>query len=124
MRLNLQQFQEKLKKEELEIVHSTGEKLINIYFCEPYSSWQKGGIERNHEFIRYIIPKGITFDKLNKNNVIDIMNNINNVTRKSLNYLTPYNIFKDKYGIEITKKLHLIPIKQDEVNLSYKILIK
>lgn len=112
------------KPEELEIVHSTGEKLINIYFCEPYSSWQKGGIERNHEFIRYIIPKGITFDKLNKNNVIDIMNNINNVTRKSLNYLTPYNIFKDKYGIEITKKLHLIPIKQDEVNLSYKILIK
>lgn len=112
------------KPEELEIDHKTGEKLINIYYCEPYSSWQKGGIERNHEFIRYIIPKGITFDKLTNDNIIDIMNNINNVSRRSLNYDTPYILFNNKYGNDITKKLHLFSIKKDEVNLSYKILIK
>ena len=112
------------KPEELEIDSSTGEKLINIYYCEPYSSWQKGGIERNHEFIRYIIPKGISFDKLTKENIIDMMNNINNVSRRSLNYETPYNIFYKIYGHEITKKLHLKPIPKDEVNLSYKLLIK
>ncbi len=112
------------KPEDLEIDSSTGEKLINIYYCEPYSSWQKGGIERNHEFIRYIIPKGITFDKLTKENINDIMNNINNVSRKSLNFETPYNIFYNTYGNEITKKLHLKPILKDEVNLSYKLLIK
>lgn len=112
------------KPEELEIDSSTGERLINIYYCEPYSSWQKGGIERNHEFIRYIIPKGISFDKLTKQNIIDMMNNINSVLRKSLNYETPYNIFEKIYGNEITKKLHLKPIPKDEVNLSYKLLIK
>ena len=112
------------KPEELEIDFSTGERLINIYYCEPYSSWQKGGIERNHEFIRYIIPKGISFDKLTKQNIIDMMNNINSVSRKSLNYETPYNIFETIYGNEITKKLHLKPISKDEVNLSYKLLIK
>lgn len=112
------------KPEDLEINHSTGEKLINIYYCEPYSSWQKGGIERNHEFIRYIIPKGITFDKLNETNIINMMNNINNISRKSINYQTPYIIFNNKYGDYITKKLHLKPIKKDEVNLSYKIIIK
>ena len=112
------------KPEELEIDYSTGEKLINIYYCEPYSSWQKGGIERNHEFIRYIIPKGISFDKLTKENIIDMMNNINNVSRRSLNYETPYALFYKVYGNKITKKLHLKPIPKDEVNLSYKLLIK
>src|SRR5574344_268574 len=112
------------KPGELEIDYKTSEKCINIYYCEPYSSWQKGGIERNHEFIRYIIPKGITFDKLTDQNINDMMNNINSVTRKSLNYKTPYLLFKNIYGENITKKLHLKPIKKDEVNLSYKILIK
>ena len=112
------------KPEDIEFDNKTREKLINVFYTDAYSSWQKGGIERNHEFIRYIIPKGITFDKLTKENIIDMMNNINNVSRKSLNYKTPYELFVDTYGKEITKKLHLIPIPKDEVNLSYKILIK
>ena len=112
------------KPEDIEFDNKTGEKLINIFYTDAYSSWQKGGIERNHEFIRYIIPKSITFDKLTKENIIDMMNNINNVSRRSLNYKTPYELFIDTYGKEITKKLHLIPIPKDEVNLSYKILIK
>ena len=112
------------KPNDIEFDQDTGEKLINLFYCEPYSSWQKGGIERNHEFIRYIIPKGITFDKLTKQNIIDMMNNINNVSRKSLNYETPYNLFKNMYGNETTKKLHLKHIQKDEVNLSYNILIK
>lgn len=112
------------KPEELETDSSTGERLINIYYCEPYSSWQKGSIERNHEFIRYIIPKGISFDKLTKESIIDMMNNINSVSRRSLNYETPYNVFNKVYGNEITKKLHLKHIPKDEVNLSYKLLIK
>ena len=112
------------KSEDIEVDSLTGEKQINVFYCEPYSSWQKGGIERNHEFIRYIIPKGITFDKLSNENIVDMMNNINNVSRRSLNYETPYIIFTNKYGNDITKKLHLLPIKRDEVNLSYKILIK
>lgn len=110
------------KPEDIETDQDTDEKLINIFYCDPYSSWQKGGIERNHEFIRYIIPKGITFDKLTNKNITDMMNNINNVIRKSLNYETPYSLFREKYGAEITKKLHLKPINKDEVDLSYKIL--
>ena len=112
------------KPEDIEFNSTTGEKEINVFYCEPYSSWQKGGIERNHEFIRYIIPKGITFDKLTSENIIDMMNNINNVSRRSLEYKTPYELFKNIYGNKITKKLHLINLEKDEVNLSYKLLIK
>lgn len=112
------------KPDEIEFDYDTGEKLINIFYCNPYSSWEKGGIERNHEFIRYIIPKGITFDQLTNKNIIDMMNNINSVRRKSMEYKTPYELFKNIYGEECTKKLHLKLIHNDEVNLSYKLLIK
>lgn len=112
------------KPDDIEFDYNTGEKVINIFYCNPYSSWEKGGIERNHEFIRYIIPKGITFDQLTNKNIIDMMNNINNVKRKSLEYKTPYELFKNIYGEDCTKKLHLKHIKSDEVNLSYKLLTK
>ena len=112
------------KPEEIEFDYDTGEKLINVFYTDPYSSWQKGGIERNHEFIRYIIPKGISFDNLNKKNITDMMNHINNVQRKSLDYQTPYQLFTQKYGEDISKKLHLTQIQKDEVNLSYKLLNK
>ena len=112
------------KPENIEFNMETGEKLINVFYTEPYSSWQKGGIERNHEFIRYIIPKGITFDNLNKKNIIDMSNNINNVQRQSLDYQTPYSIFLQQFGEDISKKFHLTPINKDEINLSYKLLNK
>lgn len=112
------------KPDDIEINYETGEKLINIFYTEPYSAWQKGGIERNHEFIRYIIPKGISFDTLTKKNVIDMMNNINNVQRKSLDYHTPYSNFQKEYGESISNKLHLIKIKKDEINLSYNLINK
>ena len=112
------------KPEDIEFNYETGEKLINVFYTESYSSWQKGGIERNHEFIRYIIPKGITFDNLTKKNVNDMMNNINNVQRKSLDYQTPYLLFTKKYGEDISNKFHLKNIPKDEINLSYKLLNK
>ncbi len=110
------------KPEEIEFDKDTGEKLINLFYCDPYSSWQKGGIERNHQFIRYVIQKGITFDNLKQKNVIKMMNHINNVSRKSLNFRSPHQMFTQKFGNEISNKLHLKYIKKDEVNLSYKIL--
>lgn len=112
------------KPEDIEIDYETGEKLIHVFYTDPYSSWQKGSIERNHEFIRYIIPKGITFDNLTKKNIIDIMNNINNVQRKSLDYQTPYLNFQKEYGEEISNKFHLKQIPKDEINLCYKLLNK
>lgn len=112
------------KPEDIEFDHETGEKLTNVFYCESYSSWQKGGIERNHEFIRYIINKGISFDNLTKKNIIDMMNNINNVQRQSLEYQTPYNLFHKTYGENISNKFHLKLINKDEINLSYKLLNK
>ena len=38
--------------------------LTKVFYCDPMSFWQKGRLEKNHEFIRYILPKGTSFDSL------------------------------------------------------------
>lgn len=43
--------------ESIEIDFNTGEKLVSLFYCDPNCSWQKGSIEKNHEYIRYILPK-------------------------------------------------------------------
>ena len=53
-----------------------------------------------------------------------MMNNINNVQRKSLDYQTPYSLFTKSYGDDISNKFHLKKIPKDEINLSYKLLNK
>lgn len=45
----------------IECNHKTGEYISHVFYCDPSASWQKGGIEKNHEFIRYVLPKKTTF---------------------------------------------------------------
>lgn len=33
--------------------------LSHVFFCDPNCSWQKGSFEKNHEYIRYVLPKRI-----------------------------------------------------------------
>ena len=110
------------KPDEIEFSEQTGEKLVGLFYCNPYSSWQKGKLERNHEFIRYVIPKGITFDDLNQQKVDLMTNNINNTIRKSLENQTPYILFRNKYNTNICNQLNIKYIKPENVDLSYKII--
>lgn len=50
--------------------------LTKVFYCDPMSSWQKGRLEKNHEFIRYILPKGTSFDSLTEQKVNLMMNHI------------------------------------------------
>lgn len=69
-----------------------GQPLSHVFYCDPMASWQKGRLEKNHEFIRYIIPKGMTFAGLNQEQVTLITNHINSVARASLNGCTPFEL--------------------------------
>lgn len=110
------------KPDEIEFSEQTGEKLVSLFYCNPYSSWQKGKLERNHEFIRYVIPKGISFDELDQHKVNLMANNINNTIRKSLNDLTPFKLFRNKYDSNICSQLNIKHINPEDINLGYKII--
>jgi transposase, IS30 family len=51
------------------------------------ASYQKLHIEKNHEYIRYIIPKGISFNNLTQEDITLIINHINSTARASLNVI-------------------------------------
>jgi IS30 family transposase len=78
----------------------------NLFYCHPSSPYEKGAIENNHEFIRRILPKGTSFDRLTQEKDIQLMlNHINSYKRKKLNNKSPYETFAFLHGEEILKRL-------------------
>lgn len=65
----------------------------SVYFCDPYSSWQRGLNEHTNGLIRQYIPKKSEFDNISKAEIVTIQNLINHRPRKSLGYKTPYEVF-------------------------------
>jgi IS30 family transposase len=65
---------------------------IPTYFCDPYSSWQKGGVENVNKMIRRYISKGTDISKLSKSFIQKVEDLINNKARKSLNYKTALEV--------------------------------
>ena len=106
----------------IEFSHITGEKEASLFYCDPNCSWQKGAIERNHEFIRYILPKGTSFAGLTQEQCDLITDHINSVPRVSLNGYTPYEVGLIYLGKEKMDKLDFKPIPRDEVNLSIRLI--
>lgn len=101
----------------IEIDYNTGRKISNVFYCNPYSSWQKGCIEKNHEFIRKVFPKGTNFNNFSNNIIKKLEDTINNIPRQSLNGETPYNLFLKKYP-DIINKLKCSYIEPDKVSLN------
>lgn len=95
-----------------------------IFYCNPRASYQKGMIEKNHEFIRYVLPKGTSFDNLLQTDINLMINHINSLGRESLNWSSPYDVAKVLMGKEILKKLNLVKIPTDEIQLNKSLLKK
>lgn len=74
---------------EIEFNSNTSEKRTQIFYCHPSSPNEKGSCEVNHEFIRRILPKGTSFNKLNQSDIDLIMSHINSYKRKKLNNVSP-----------------------------------
>jgi IS30 family transposase len=107
----------------IECIQSTGEYVTHLFYCDPHASCQKGMIEKNHEFIRYILPKGSSFKNINQDDCNLMMNHINSVCRDSLNGKSPYEAMLFLCDEKILKILNCYYIKPDDVNLTEKIFI-
>ena len=106
----------------IECIQSTGEYVTHLFFCDPHASSQKGMIEKNHEFIRYILPKRSSFKNINQEDCDLIMNNINSLCRNSLNGKSPYEAMLFICNENILNLLNCYYIKPDNVNLSNNLL--
>lgn len=69
----------------------------DTYFCDPYSSWQKGSVENGIGLIRQYIPKKSDLSNFSDDYISAIIDRINNIPMKCLNFHTPKEIFKGRY---------------------------
>ena len=106
----------------IECMHSTGEQVTKLFFCDPHISRKKGMIEKNHEFIRYILPKGSSFKNITQEDCDLFMNNINSLCRDSLNGKSPYEAMLFLCDEYVLKSLNCYYIKPDEVILNDSLL--
>lgn len=103
---------------------NTGQKLILLFYCDPNCSWQKGSLEKNHEYIRYILPKGSSFAGLTQEDCYLIASHINSIPRLSLNNQSPYDSSFNFIGEDNIKKINISKIPYDDIDLSIRLLNK
>ncbi len=101
-----------------------GEIRTKVFYCNPNSSWQKGMLEKNHEYIRYVIPKGLNLDPYTQADAIRLMNHINSEARDSLNGCTPFRLSQLLLNNKLHKLLKLREIPPDKVMLKPLLLKK
>lgn len=99
-----------------------GKKRTKIFYCDPQASWQKPKIEKNHEFIRYVLPKGKSLNPYTQEDMTILANNINSTRRNLLGGKSPYEVITNKSVLNLMKLMDLHMIPSDEVNLTPKLL--
>jgi IS30 family transposase len=108
----------------IEINSVTGKIGCAMFYCDPQQINQKSRCERNHEYLRYILPKGSSFQELKQEEVRLVMNHVNSMPRGSLNAKAPIQVFTEIYGEQIATRLGLKYIPLEQLYLKPELLKK
>jgi transposase, IS30 family len=69
---------------------------MNIFFANPYSSWERGTNENTNGLIRRFFPKGTDFNNITIEQIKQAQYSLNNRPRKILAYKTPNEIMNQE----------------------------
>ena len=94
-----------------------GNKRTQLFYCDPYSSFQKPNVELNHEFIRKVVPKGKSLDGFTQTDINLMMSHINSYSRAKLGDKSPLEMFGFLYGWDTLEILELWKIEPNDILL-------
>ena len=95
-----------------------------IFYCDPYSSWQKGHVENNHENLRKIFTKGQSMNQFSQEQITTAVSHLNSFARVSLNDVPAISLFEQIYGSSVLKKLGVKLISPSDICLTPELLEK
>jgi len=75
------------------ITEQTG---ATVFFCDPYSSWQKGSVEHANKLLRGYLPKGCDLAAYDQRYVEWAVDRINNKPRRCLGYKSALELAVEK----------------------------
>lgn len=78
---------------------------MDIYFANPYHSWERGTNENTNGLLRQFFPKKSMFATLTQKAVNEAVKLINHRPRKRLGYLTPYEVFVEGKSIAVQARM-------------------
>ncbi|ATZ21440.1 IS30 family transposase [Mesoplasma tabanidae] len=80
---------------EFNLLHEVTQELnVPLYTCNTYASCEKGTNENFNGLIRRYLPKKTNFTNLKDDNIIEILNEINKMPRKILNYKSAQEFYE------------------------------
>ena len=68
---------------------------INVFFCHPYSSWERATNENTNGLIRDFWPKKTDFREISKYQIKKVQKLLNERPRKVLNWKSPAEVFNN-----------------------------
>jgi transposase, IS30 family len=66
-----------------------------VYFCEPYSPWQRGSNENTNGLVRQFLPKGMYLSTVTPQKLAYIEAMLNDRPRKVLGFRTPREVYTE-----------------------------
>lgn len=101
---------------------SDGKHRTFVYYCDPYVSNQKGRLEKSHEYIRYVIPKGRSMFRYTQEDISLLASHINSTARDSLNGQTPYDLAQLFLDKKIPASAGITRVEPDSILLKPELL--
>jgi transposase, IS30 family len=83
--------------------HDRLERELNLrtYSCDPYSAWQRGGVENANGVLRRDVPRHATLSHYTAADIDDLLGAFNTTPRKCLGFRTPLEAFAQQLGVAL-----------------------
>lgn len=80
-------------KRHKDITDATG---VQVFFCDPYSSYQKGGVEHANKMLRRYLPKSCDLGNYTQEQIDQFVTTINRKPRRCLGYKSALQCAEEK----------------------------